>query len=104
MTPGQLPLPRLFEGREAALASLDDMARKLWLGAMVNSQGSLQPRLDGLLACRAALVAGRLPDADALAWPDAPLGEAVRELLCALGLPAFCRGRFFRLHQHAVSA
>jgi uncharacterized protein with von Willebrand factor type A (vWA) domain len=90
--PGELPRPCLFEGREVALASLDGLARKLWLGAMVNSQGSLKPRLDALLACRAALIAGRLPDADALAWPDAPLGGALRDLLCQLGLPAFCRG------------
>ncbi|HJV26171.1 MAG TPA: VWA domain-containing protein [Aromatoleum sp.] len=89
MTP-ELPSPLLFAHREAALAPLDALARKLWLGSLINSQGRLEPRLTGLVACRDALVAGDLPHPDALAWPQVPVGGALAALFSELDLPAFC--------------
>lgn len=89
----EFPPPLLFERREAALASLEALARKLWLGATINSQGRLGTRLDALVACRKALVTGGLPVGDALAWPDASLGGPLAEVMAELGLPAFCKDK-----------
>ena len=87
--------PLLFERREARLAALERLPRKLWLGGMINSQGVLEPRLGALEQLRAALLAGVQPDAGAApaSWPDAALGSALGTTLKQLGLPALCRGR-----------
>ena len=85
--------PLLFEQREAQLASLDRLPRSLWLGSMINSQGSLEPRLRALQALREALLAGGTPQPASAHWPDAALAAALHALFLRLDLPGLCRDR-----------
>jgi len=86
--------PLLFEQREARLAPLERLPRSLWLGSMINSQGSLEPRLQALAGLRAALLAGvhraGWPGAH---WPDAALAGALQALFLRLDLAGLCRDR-----------
>ena len=45
LAPNALPQPLLFEANEQRLATLDPLARPLWLGGLTHSQGTLEPRL-----------------------------------------------------------
>jgi uncharacterized protein with von Willebrand factor type A (vWA) domain len=81
----------LFEQREARLAALDRLPRSLWLGSMINSQGSLEPRLDRLHALREALLAGSLPDPASGCWPGAPLAAGLHAVYGQLDLARLCR-------------
>jgi uncharacterized protein with von Willebrand factor type A (vWA) domain len=83
----------LFEQREAQLAALDRLPRSLWLGSMINSQGSLAPRLRALQSLREALLAGRMHETGGAAWPDAKLAAALRAIFLRLDLPLMCRDR-----------
>lgn len=83
--------PLLFEQREERLAALASLPRSLWLGAMINSQGSLETRLGALRGLREGLLAGGVPDADSACWPDGALAEGLRAILRELGMPALCR-------------
>jgi len=90
----------LFERREAQLAALDQLPRGLWLGSMINSRGSLAPRLRALQGMREALLAGadfaQRPEAGSAActaWPDAALAAALDEVFLRLELPLMCRDR-----------
>lgn len=87
--------PLLFERREARLAALEQLPRRLWLGSTINSHGSLEPRLRALASLRAALVAGEalLAPAQDAPWPDATLAAALRATLLQLELPQLCRDR-----------
>ena len=85
--------PRLFEQREAQLAALDRLPRSLWLGSMINSQGSLAPRLRVLQSMREALLAGSTPRAQSADWPDTPLADALQTVFLQLELPFMCRDR-----------
>jgi len=83
----------LFEQREAQLAALERLPRGLWLGSMINSQGSLNARLDALDQLHAALLAGCAPVPAGLPWPHCSLAELLCETLTRLDLPGFCRDR-----------
>ena len=83
----------LFARREARLAALDALPRSLWLGSLVNSQGTLEPRLNRLQDLRSQLVAGALGAPGALSWPGPPLAGAIHTILLQLALPAWCRQR-----------
>lgn len=89
--------PLLFEQREAQLAALDRLPRSLWLGSMINSQGSLEPRLGALQALREALLAGAHfapgPEPASAHWPDAGLAAALQAIFLRLDLPGLCRDR-----------
>jgi uncharacterized protein with von Willebrand factor type A (vWA) domain len=89
----ELPSPLLYEQREAALAGLDRLSRGLWLGSLVNSQGRLLARLDGVEDLYTALLAGRYPAAAALAWAPPPLAGGVAAALAELELAAFCEDK-----------
>lgn len=85
------PAPRLFAGEEARLADLDRLPRRLWLGGMTHSQGSLERRLAALAALRDSLAEG-LPDNESLAaWPGPPVAAAVGATFASLDLPRYCR-------------
>lgn len=89
--------PLLFEQREAQLAALDRLPRSLWLGSMINSHGSLEPRLRALQAVREALLAGahctHCPEPASTHWPDAALAAALHAIFLRLDLPGLCRDR-----------
>lgn len=84
------PPPLLFQSQEARLAALDDLARQLWLGSLINAQGCLEPRLQALLELKAGLAAGRLPAAALWPWPAPPIAKALAETMIGLDLPAYC--------------
>ncbi|MFZ5503859.1 MAG: VWA domain-containing protein, partial [Pseudomonadota bacterium] len=65
--------PLLFQSREARLGALDALPRTLWLGALTQAQGRLEPRLAALVALRSALVGGRVPPAADWCWPSPEL-------------------------------
>ena len=83
-------VPLLFERAEAHLAALDELPRSLWLGALINSQGRLIPRLEGLVGLRAALCAAQLPLDNASQWPPGPLAEGLQRTMQTLQLPRYC--------------
>ena len=86
-----LPAPLLFAAGESRLATLDGLARSLWLGGLTNSQGSLEPRLAALAALRHELLAGAAPLAEDWPWPPLPVAQALGEAIAGLGLPRYCR-------------
>lgn len=81
----------LFEQREERLAALAMLPRSLWLGSLINSRGSLEPRLCALQGLRKALLAGGVPDAGSECWPDPALAAGLHAILLQLGLPSLCR-------------
>jgi uncharacterized protein with von Willebrand factor type A (vWA) domain len=81
----------LFEQREERLAALALLPRSLWLGSLINSQGSLEPRLRSLQGLREALLAGAVPDPASECWPDPALAAGLHAILLELGLPGLCR-------------
>ncbi len=85
--------PLLFEQREARLAALERLPRSLWLGSMINSQGTLEPRLHALADLRTALLAGGLPVPLDARWPDMEFAAELHTIFQRLGLPALCRDR-----------
>jgi uncharacterized protein with von Willebrand factor type A (vWA) domain len=85
--------PRLFEQREAQLAALDRLPRSLWLGSLVNSQGSLAPRLRALQSMRETLLEGSPPRAESADWLDTALADALQDIFLQLELPLMCRDR-----------
>ena len=85
-SPPPLPPALLFAGAEARLATLDALARRLWLGGMTNSQGTLESRLDALGELHSALIAGCVPAPHDWRWPSPPLALALGEAIAELGL------------------
>ncbi|HET9594112.1 MAG TPA: VWA domain-containing protein [Anaeromyxobacteraceae bacterium] len=81
----------LAERLEAPLSPLDRLPRTLWLGTLAHSHGPLVPRLAAVERLRAALVAGRGPDADA-GWPDHRLARGLAATFGSLELPRHCAG------------
>lgn len=69
---------------------LDALPEQLYGPVVASTAGTLAERVAGVLAWRAALLTGQLPDA-AADWPAAPLGEALRRELTELQLARFCR-------------
>lgn len=80
--------PRALEAR---FAPLDRLGRRLWLPAIVNTQGEPVERLAALDRMRARLLAGTPPFEDADAWPDGQVRAAFRAPCDALGLAALAR-------------
>lgn len=81
----------LFEQQEARLAALECLPRSLWLGSMINSQGSLEPRLRALQGLREALLAGSAPEPGSACWPDVALAAGLHATFLQLNLPGLCR-------------
>lgn len=82
----------LFEAAERRLEALDALARRLWLGGLTHTQGSLEPRLGALAALRAGLVGGCLPPAADWLWPPPPIAAALEEAITGLDLAEYCAG------------
>lgn len=87
-----LPAPLLFAAHEARLATLDALARRLWLGGLTNAQGCLEPRLAALAALRVELLAGRVPAGEAWGWPLAPIAAEFVAQMRRLELSRYCAG------------
>ena len=75
---------------EHAYEALDRVPEGLVAPLVTLPVGRLSERVEGLLAWRTALLAGRLPELDS--WPAA-LSAPSREGLIALGLARYCRGQ-----------
>lgn len=73
-------------------AFLDPLPAGLYAAVVTASHGDLAERARGVLGWREALLAGQLPDPQGLAWPAAPVRDAVLAELRALNLARFCRG------------
>ncbi len=86
------PLALLFQDQEARLGALDELSRRLWLGASTNSQGSLEPRLAALSGLRRCLRDGVLPSA-AWPWPQPRIASRFAETMRALDFGRFCAGQ-----------
>ncbi|UCE31460.1 MAG: VWA domain-containing protein [Burkholderiales bacterium] len=61
---------------EERLSALDALSRRLWLPAIVNTEGDPFARIDTLARWRARLLAGRHPCEVADHWPAADVAEA----------------------------
>ncbi|MCE9568693.1 MAG: VWA domain-containing protein [Rhodocyclales bacterium] len=88
-----LPPSLLFADGERCLATLDGLARTLWLGGLTNSQGSLEPRLAALAELRRELFGGRRPDPDNWSWPPREIALPLAAAIVRLDLPAYCAGK-----------
>lgn len=76
---------------DAPLRALDELPRGLWLQGIVNSVGTLPPRLTGLSALRGNLLGGALaPDSG---WPVPPVARPFLEKIAELELPRYCHER-----------
>jgi uncharacterized protein with von Willebrand factor type A (vWA) domain len=91
--PPPLPAALLFAQGESRLAALDALARSQWLGGMINSHGTLEPRLGQLATLRSKLLAGALPAAADWHWPAPTIVDALLGAFAELGLPRYCRGQ-----------
>ena len=88
-----LPPSLLFADGERCLATLDGLARSLWLGGLTNSQGSLEPRLAALADLRRELFGGSRPSPDDWTWPPRGIALPLAAAIVRLDLPAYCTGK-----------
>jgi uncharacterized protein with von Willebrand factor type A (vWA) domain len=78
---------------------LNELPDSLCAEVVTHSSGKLPDRIAAVLAMRAALLAGRLPDAAALPWPAPDGARALLGVLKELDLPRYCVG-----HEELVDA
>ncbi len=78
---------------EARFSSLESLGQRLWLTAIVNSQGEPVVRLRALGATRARLLAGEPPLRDGDPWPDPDLARAFGAACARLPLAELARAR-----------
>jgi len=81
--------PRALERR---FEPLEVLGRRLWLPAIVNTQGRPVPRLAALAVGRARLLAGRSPFEPGDAWPDGDVAAAFGAACHQLALGEVARG------------
>lgn len=83
----------LFEGKEDRLKSLDELARRLWLGGLTNSQGCLEFRLESLSALQRTLLSGAIPTLETSQWLPASIATPLRDAINHLGIANYCAGQ-----------
>jgi uncharacterized protein with von Willebrand factor type A (vWA) domain len=76
---------------ELGYAALDRLPDALFERIVTHPLGTLEARARGLVQWREALLEGRLPGPDILAWPDPPLRGALLSRLHALDVAPLCR-------------
>lgn len=80
------------QGLDAPLSPLEELPRSLWLQSLVNSVGSLAPRLRGIQDLRRGLAAGAMgrttPE-----WPSQHAAEPFLDKISQLELPRYCHER-----------
>ncbi|HEX9181090.1 MAG TPA: VWA domain-containing protein [Burkholderiales bacterium] len=79
------------QGLDAPLSPLEDLPRSLWLQSLVNSVGSLAPRLRGIQDLRRGLTAGALPAAPE--WPSHHAAAPFLDKIGEMELPRYCHER-----------
>jgi uncharacterized protein with von Willebrand factor type A (vWA) domain len=79
------------QGLDAPLAPLDDLPRSLWLQGLVNSVGSLAPRLRGIGQLRQGLTAGALTAPPE--WPSHHAAAPFLDKIAEMELPRYCEER-----------
>ena len=82
----------LFERLEQRLGALDALSRRLWLGGLTHTQGSLEARLATLSAMQSALCTGDVLPLPQWHWPPEPVAHAVWNALAELRLASHCNG------------
>jgi uncharacterized protein with von Willebrand factor type A (vWA) domain len=82
----------LFERLEQRLGALDALSRRLWLGGLTHTQGSLEARLATLSAMQSALCKGDVLPLPQWHWPPEPVAHAVWNALAELRLASHCNG------------
>src|SRR5690606_6271949 len=85
----ELALDRLT--LERRFAGLERLHRRLWLPAIVNSEGRLAARPVSLADWRERLLAGEAPMRAADAWPDPALAAVLAQTFERLDLASLCR-------------
>ncbi|MCL4746595.1 MAG: VWA domain-containing protein [Burkholderiaceae bacterium] len=77
---------------EARFSPLESLGRRLWLAAVVNTQGEPVPRLRVLCTLRARLLAGEPPLRLGDRWPEPDIAQAFRAACARLPLNTLARG------------
>lgn len=88
-----LPPALLFEAAETRLAALDALARPLWLGGLTHSQGSLEPRLQGLKRLQQDLLQGQGAQPAAWSWPPPAVALPLSQAMNRLALERFAQAQ-----------
>lgn len=71
---------------------LDRLPESLYERVVTTRHGALKERVEGVLAWRGALLAGRLPTRRELMWPAWGIARIVLRRLDVMELPALCKG------------
>ncbi|TMQ11696.1 MAG: VWA domain-containing protein [Deltaproteobacteria bacterium] len=71
-------------------AFIDAVPDALLDAVVANAHGKLRPRAEAIVVLRDALLAGRIPLAGELAWPDAALRQPLLDALARSGVAAHC--------------
>jgi uncharacterized protein with von Willebrand factor type A (vWA) domain len=77
-------------GLTGRYAFIDAVPDSLLDAVVANAHGKLRPRAEAIAALRDALLAGRLPVASELSWPEASLRAPMMEALDRSGVAAHC--------------
>ena len=84
------PRPTLFASAEQRVAAMDALPRPMWLGALSNALGHIEPRLGSLATLWQELIAGVGTDAASLTWPAPTIARALLDAMQSLELPRLC--------------
>jgi hypothetical protein len=79
------------QGLDAPLAPLEELPRSLWLQGLVNSVGSLAPRLRGIQDLRRGLAAGAIEGRPE--WPSQHAAEPFLSKIAEMELARYCQER-----------
>ncbi|MFT3766612.1 MAG: hypothetical protein QM820_14025 [Minicystis sp.] len=75
---------------EVRYAWLDHLPAPLFQLVVTHVHGQIEPRGKAILALREALLSGRVPPAEALAWPEEPLRSTLVAALEAANVAPYC--------------
>ncbi len=78
---------------EQEFSVLDALPDALYDVVVTHTHGPLLTRAQGVLQWREKLLAGELPEMDALCWPEKTLRKTILMRIETLELPGFCQGQ-----------
>ena len=96
--------PLLFARAEQRLAAMDALPRAMWLGALTNALGDIEPRLRSLATLRETLITGLGADPTSLTWPAPTIARALLDTIQELELPRLCTNQPELAHAVLMSA